>query len=161
MRGIEKCGEFIAGNVPLCHPKTGEKIYLWCWEGGKPKDFLFSLVPCPDRKKAIFQKETDQQGFNILQFIVHPDVYTELHNKLWRPWKWVVYHDDSPCSGTDAVRLVGGYCPSCKIHPDTQSTCLKSHCPDCDEPLEHGKDRCKDYICPSCCFKFRTPAPIR
>ena len=64
---------------------------------------------------------------------------------------YVHYHDDSPCSGSDSVRLINGvYCPRCEIYPDTQSKCLKLHCPDCDIPLEK-------MFCIRCGMTFQEP----
>lgn len=37
----------------------------------------------------------------------------------------ILCHDDGPCAdGNRHTPLKNGYCPVCKIHPDTQSTCF-------------------------------------
>ncbi len=60
--------------------------------------------------------------------------------------KLVAHHDDPPCEH----RLVNGYCPVCKLYPDTQSKALWYYCPDCNVPL------CKLH-CPDCGKRFVRP----
>lgn len=161
LRGTQS-GSLEAGKVPVIHPVSGKKIYLPYWQGERTADFAYSLRPCVKKdfeQLQTFVVEQGKEGIRVLKLKLHPDVYKELPNELWRPWKWVLYHDDSPCSGTEAVRLVNGFCPKCKIHPDSQSMCLRAHCPDCDVPLEYEQDRRKDHICSTCKVKFRSPTP--
>ena len=153
-------GPLEAGNVPVVHPVTEVKIYLPYWQGGRVSEFVFSKKPCVRRDTKNLETFIPSNGksIRVLKLKIHSDIYEELPNELWRPWKLVLYHDDSPCSGIKGVRLVGGYCPSCKIHPDIQRTIFKAHCPDCDVPLEYELDHRKDYICPNCRYKFRPPS---
>ncbi len=50
----------------------------------------------------------------------------------------VLHHDDPPCT----ARLKDGYCESCELRPDMQSTALYPYCPKCDIPLKSS--RCSD-----------------
>lgn len=58
----------------------------------------------------------------------------------------VLHHDDPPCT----ARLKDGFCPGCKLKPDTQSTCIYLYCPACASPL-------KDLKCPYCEQTFKAP----
>jgi hypothetical protein len=59
--------------------------------------------------------------------------------------KLIKHHDENDC---DAHLDAEGYCPKCKIHPDTQSTCFYHYCPECDIKL-------KNFKCPKCNKNFK------
>ena len=68
-----------------------------------------------------------------------------------RKAKFVPHHDDPPCEARLLILENGGrYCPKCGLAPDTQSTCLRTYCPDCDEIL-------KNMRCKRCGKTFQVP----
>lgn len=156
---------FHVDDIPLQHPETGEKVYFI---GSHMMESWYRKKPGQAGKSGQMWPFCQGLSFDVRKLHVHFAIKKELggsagtfqknspisRKKIKIECVYKAHHDDSPCEELlePLGRHGGNYCPECKIHPDTQSICLKAYCPHCQIILS------KDLICRECEVQFVRPS---